>query len=146
MNSSLCFFWLEWPSNHQCTIQKILFWDFMDKMKLSPRGQFNWSVFFFSWEQFFYHFFFGSPLTPSFFLGSSYLPPLTYRASSYQPTSPPTSVCAHFHRLSFRPRESLSSSKLQERKIHNSFKGWELQECPSKRSFNVVAAGAQKQE
>ncbi len=40
--------WLEWPSTHQCTIQKIPFWDFMDAMKLSPRGQCSWSVFFFS--------------------------------------------------------------------------------------------------
>jgi hypothetical protein len=28
--------WLEWPSTHQGTIQKIPFWDFMDGMKLSP--------------------------------------------------------------------------------------------------------------
>jgi hypothetical protein len=40
----------------------------------------------------------------------------------------------------------LSNSKLQEHEIHRSFKGWELQECPSKRSFNVVAARAQKLE
>ncbi len=46
--------WLEWPSTHQCTIQKILFWDFMDGMKLFPRGQFKWSaVFIFFWVLFF---------------------------------------------------------------------------------------------
>ncbi len=36
---------LEWPGTR--TIEKILFWDFMDGMKLSPRGQFLWSVVFF---------------------------------------------------------------------------------------------------
>ncbi len=40
----------------------------------------------------------------------------------------------------------MSNSELQECKIHRSFKGWELQECPSKKSFNVVAAREQKLE
>jgi hypothetical protein len=40
--------------------------------------------------------------------------------------SPPTSFCTHFHHQSFWPKESLSSSKLHEHKIHKSFKGWEL--------------------
>jgi hypothetical protein len=44
---------LEWPSTHQCTIQKIPFWDFMDGMKVSPSGQFTWSVFYFSSALFF---------------------------------------------------------------------------------------------
>jgi hypothetical protein len=44
---------LEWPSTHQCTIQKIPFWDSMDGMKLSPRGQFTWSVFLFFFCSFF---------------------------------------------------------------------------------------------
>ncbi len=46
--------WLEWPSTHQCTIQKILFRNFMDGMKLFPRGQFTWSaIFIFFWVLFF---------------------------------------------------------------------------------------------
>jgi hypothetical protein len=36
----------------------------------------------------------------------------------------------------------LSISNLQEYEIHRSFKGWELQECPNKRSFNMVVARA----
>jgi len=92
---------LERPSTHQCTIQKIMFWDFMDGMKLSPRGQFLSSVIFilffscaFSWVLLFSFFFqltffsFGPSwrvifflphLTPSFFFFfDSYLPPLDY--------------------------------------------------------------------
>ncbi len=84
---------LEWPSTHQCSIQKIPFWYFMDGMKLSPRGQFTWSVFFFfpsapffsqldffSLDQFlfpgksfFLSLFFWPTPDPKFFLGSSYL-------------------------------------------------------------------------
>ncbi len=65
--------WLEWPSTQQCTIQKIPFLDFMDGMKLSPRGQFTWSVvLIFFWAFFFLTLFssqlavfsFGPPLTP----------------------------------------------------------------------------------
>jgi len=63
----------EWPSTHQCTIQNIPFWDFMDGMKLFPRGQFLWSVVLFFPSDFF----FGSWL---FFLPGSLLiffPPTT---------------------------------------------------------------------
>ncbi len=85
-----CVFWLEWPITHQCTIQKILFWGFMDKMKLSPRDQFTCfsqaQFFFFLGTVFLSLFFLGPPLAPSFFLGSSHLPQPTYRPSSYQPT------------------------------------------------------------
>jgi hypothetical protein len=38
---------LEWPSTHQCTIQKILFWDFLDVMKPNPRTGFWVHSFFF---------------------------------------------------------------------------------------------------
>jgi hypothetical protein len=66
-------FWrLEWPSTHQCNIQKLPFWDFMDGMKLSPRGQFIWSVcIYFFWA------FFSLTPDPKFWGGggSSYLPP-----------------------------------------------------------------------
>jgi len=44
----------EWTSTHQCTIPKIPFWDFMDGMKLSPRGQFTWSLFIFFTARFFF--------------------------------------------------------------------------------------------
>ncbi len=113
------FAWLEWPSTHQCTIQKIHFWDFMDGMKLSPRGQyfffllvlfspgtfFSLAQFFFSGDSFFITFFFGPPLTPSFFWEaptySNHLPPFflptTYIPSSCWPPPPLTSFCAHFH-------------------------------------------------
>ncbi len=105
------------------------------------------SVFFFFCEQFFYHLFFGPPLTPSFFWEAPTYPnpPITLLPTN-SPTSlilltpsPPTSFCFHFHCQSFWPKKSLSSSKLHESKIHKSFKGWELLECPNKRSFNVVA-------
>ncbi len=109
---------------------------------------------FISWNSFFYHFFFVPPLTPSFFWEvHTYPNPPTPLLPTNPPTSlilltpyPPTSFCTHFHRQSFQPRESLTSSKLKEPKIHKSFKGYELQECPSKRSFNVMAEGARKQE
>ncbi len=95
-----CVFWLEWPSTHQCTIQKIPFWDFMDKMKLSPRGQFTWSVYvfflcsFFPLAQYFFlgtvflSLFFWPTPDPKFFLGSSYLPQPTYlpHPADYLPT------------------------------------------------------------
>jgi hypothetical protein len=55
------------PRTCQCTIQKIPFWDFMDGMKLSPRGHFTWSLDFFILELFF----FGS-------LSLFYLPGLTF--------------------------------------------------------------------
>jgi hypothetical protein len=100
-HSTPTFAWLEWPSTHQCTIQKIPFWDFMDGMKLSPRGQyfffpsgpffpryiFSPSSVFFLWGQFFYHLFFWPTPDPKFFLGSSYLPP------TYLPTHLPPSSC-----------------------------------------------------
>jgi hypothetical protein len=35
---------LEWANTYQRTIQKLLFWDFMDGMKLSHIGQFIWSL------------------------------------------------------------------------------------------------------
>jgi hypothetical protein len=62
-----------WPSvihGNRClaAIQKTPFWDFMDGMKLPPKGQFTWSVvFFFSLERFSYHVFFFLALI--FFLG-----------------------------------------------------------------------------
>ncbi len=81
--------WLEWPSTHQCTIQKILFRNFMDGMKLFPRGQFTWSaIFIFFWVLFFllisfsqltvfsprppfwFLFIFWPPLTPYYFLAT----------------------------------------------------------------------------
>ncbi len=49
---------LEGPSTHQCTIQNIPFWDFMDGMKLSPKSQFTWSLVFFILEPFFFSCFF----------------------------------------------------------------------------------------
>jgi hypothetical protein len=112
-----------WVTQHPPvhTIQKIPFWNFMDGMKLSPRGQFIRSVFFsfsfsghffplaqfFSfWGQSFYLFIFPSPLIPSFFWELLPTPQPTYHPSSYQPTylphpadcSPPTSFCSHLHR------------------------------------------------
>jgi hypothetical protein len=110
---------LEWPSTHLCTIQKIPFWNFMDGMNLSPRGQFIWSevfvffflAFFFLSDFFFFfggahcfsswaHFgliFFPATLTTIFFWGNSYLPlQPTYHLSSYQPIYLP-----HYARPSF---------------------------------------------
>ncbi len=93
----------EWPSTHQCTIQNIPFWDFMDGMKLFPRGQFLWSVVLFFPSGFFFGswlFFlpgslliFFSPTTLDtifFFLELLPTPPTylpTYRPSSYLPHS-----------------------------------------------------------
>ncbi len=88
----------EWPSIHQCTIQKIPFWDFMDGMKLYPRGQFFGSVVLFFPSDFFFGsslffllgsllIFFSPPtLTPFFLFGTSTYP-------SNLPTAlPPTSL------------------------------------------------------
>jgi len=116
-HSTPTFAWLEWASTHQCTIQKIHFWDFMDGMKLSPRSQyfffllvlfspgtyFSLAQFLFSGDSFFITFFFGPPVTPSFFWEAP-----TYPQPTYQPTyhphladpSPPTSFCAHLHHQS----------------------------------------------
>jgi len=109
---------LEWRSTHQCTIQKIPFWDFMDGMNLSPRGKFIWSeVFFlplgllFSLRPFFFcgsslFFFLGSfrfysflhhPNHHFFLGGNSYLPlQPTYHPSSYQPIYLPHSAHPSF--------------------------------------------------
>jgi len=77
--------WLEWPSTHQCTIQKILLWDFMDGMKLATRGQFLWSVvFFFAWALLF---------SSDFLLGSSLFFLLGYLLINYFFPPPLTPVC-----------------------------------------------------
>ncbi len=94
---------LEWPSTHQCTIQKISFWDFMDGMKLSSQGSVAWSVKNISlWN--FIHLFLSFPGLP-FYLNFSptNLNPKPYHPSSYQPiylphpTNPPSShsFCNH---------------------------------------------------
>ncbi len=44
---------LEWPSTQQCTIQIILFWDFMDGMKCSPGVSLFGHTFFFPSDIFF---------------------------------------------------------------------------------------------
>jgi hypothetical protein len=102
--------WLEWLSTHQCTIQKIPFWDFIDGMKLSPTwsasfyffpsGPFCPFTLFFSWGSFFFnHVFFGHTPDPKFFFGTSYLPPPTYLPPSLLPTHlpPSTSFSTHLH-------------------------------------------------
>ncbi len=94
--------WPEWPSTHQCTIQKIPFWDFMDGMKLSPGVSLLDQYFyffrarFFSLAQFFFFLgtvflslFFGPPLTPSFF-GEA--PTYPNPPTSLLPTIPLTSL------------------------------------------------------
>ncbi len=64
---SLFFLFLT-DSGHGQLFEKTPFWDFMDGMKLPPKGQFTWSVvFFFSLERFSYHVFFFLALI--FFLG-----------------------------------------------------------------------------
>ncbi len=96
---------LEWENTHQCTIQKIPFWDFMVGMKLSPRGQFTWSVvfFFFKLGLFFsLTFIFVPPsLNPIFFLRNSYLLlQLTYPfnlPTSLPPPNPSTSPYLPHH-------------------------------------------------
>ncbi len=107
------------------TIQKIPFWDFMDGRKLSPRGQFIWSVYIYFFWAFFSQlvffppspvflllgtvflslFFSPSPLIQVFFGELPPTPQLTSHRSSYQPTylphpadcSPPTSFGSHLH-------------------------------------------------
>ncbi len=103
-----------WASTHQCTIQKIPFWDLMDGMKLSPRGQFTWSRDFFFFCSFFFPArffslaqsfflatvllsrFFRPPLTPSFFWEAPTYPPNLNPTSQptypLLPTNPPTSL------------------------------------------------------
>ncbi len=95
---------LEW---HRKTIP---FWDFMDGMKLSPWGQFAWSVvFIFLWAFFFSYFFFftqldvffswaslliffwgGPPLTPYYFLATPTYP--SNLPTGLPPTNPSTSL------------------------------------------------------
>ncbi len=107
-------FWLRSHLSHPApTIapsKKLPFWDFMDGMKLFPRGQFTWSVvffFFFSPSHFFpgpflfLPLFFCIPpsLNPIFFwellpTPPTYLP--TYLPSTTQPIYLPP-ICAHFH-------------------------------------------------
>ncbi len=90
----------EWASTHQCTIQKIPFWDFMDGMKLYPRGQLFWLVvlifpsdLFLGADCFFIPgslliYFFPTNLDTIFSFWNSYLPlQPTYRPSSYLPHS-----------------------------------------------------------
>jgi hypothetical protein len=108
---ALCIRGLSDPATHQCTIQKIPFWGFMDGMKVSPRGQFTWSVFFFQpnfyslaqfflfWGQFLFHFFFGPPLNQRFFYGKLLLTtllPTNPPPSLMLPTPPHLTICAHF--------------------------------------------------
>jgi len=99
-----------WPSTHQCTIEKIPFWDFMDGMKLSPRDQFTWSVVFFPGPFFVSCFFFPRshslfscaiflrlaffflsphPWTQNFFLGTPTYP--SNLPTSLPPPNPSTS-------------------------------------------------------
>ncbi len=109
--------WLEWPSTHQCTIQKIPFWNFMDGMKLFPRGQFTWSTvfifflglffprnFFFPAHCFFlqglpFHFiFFWPPLTPYVFWQLLPIPQI-YLLPFLPQTHLPPSCCHASHLL-----------------------------------------------
>ncbi len=113
--------WIEWPtgvlvgvgslyppSTHHCTIQKIPFWDFMNGMKLSFRGQLTWSILFIFFQSFIFlsslffflgllfDFSFGATLDPILFFGNSYLPfQPTYCHASFQPIylPPPASFC-----------------------------------------------------
>ncbi len=114
---------LEWATTHQCTIQKIPFWDFMDGMKLSHRGQFTWSIdlffllllfflaryfslvqFFFSGNNFIIIFFLAHPWPQVFFWEAPTDPPNLNPPSSHilLAPSPPISFCTHFHCQSFR--------------------------------------------
>jgi hypothetical protein len=141
--------WLEWPSTHQGTIQKIPFWDFMDGMKLSPGvsllGQyfifFFWSFFsqldfFFLGTIFLSLFFFPHPW-PQVFFGK--LLPTHNLPTALLPTNPPTSLILQTppypppFALTYiaRGRDNLSSSKLQD-KLRN-------METQGKRSFNMMA-------
>ncbi len=77
---------LEWPSTHQCSIQKFPFWDFLDVMKPNPRTGFWVHSFFFPIHpaltfhgKFFFFFFFPQP--------PLYLPP----TFPFLPLSPPFS-------------------------------------------------------
>ncbi len=99
-------FRLEWPNTHQCTIQKNSFWDFMDGMKLSPKGKFIWLVeFYFLLGLFFpLDFFFGSSLffLPSFFLFIFFIASLDtilfWELLCTPPTYlPPFLLLAHLH-------------------------------------------------
>ncbi len=100
---------------------------FFSQLDFFPVAQFFFSFL----EQFSYHFYFAHPWH-QVFLGKL-LPTPTHLLPFFLPTHlPPSSCwppphhsfCGHFHRQSFQPRESLSSSELRERK--------ELQEFRSK--------------
>jgi hypothetical protein len=131
---------LEWPSTHQCSIQKIPFCDFMDGMKLSPRGQFTWSVFsfsfcsffsqldFFSLDQFFFPgksffitFFLAHPW-PQVFFGKLLPTPTTYRPSSYQPPTSPHPAGPLPHSPPFALTSITRASDLERIWVAQSFK------------------------
>ncbi len=110
------------------------------------------SVFFFFFGTVFYHIFFCSPLTPSLFLGSSYLPQPTYHLSSYQPTPHPPSfaltsitTASDLGRAwithSFRSKKSTWASRARSFRIAQARAAstWWQQERKSKRSLKVVA-------
>jgi hypothetical protein len=97
-------------------------WDFMDGMKLSPRGQFTWSVFYFSSRPFFFQpnfyslsqfSFFGGPFLFHLFLAHPWIKvcigkllPTPNLPTALLPTNPPPSlmlptpphptICTHF--------------------------------------------------
>ncbi len=94
---------------------------------------------FFSLAQFFYHFSFGPPLTPSFFWEaltySNHLPPFflpthLLPSSCWPPPHSPPFALTSIARASDLER-TWSSSKLQDHQVHNSLKSQEFQECCS---------------
>ncbi len=130
------FIWLEWPSTHECTIQKTPLSEFMDGMKLSPRGQFTWLVFFFLVLLFsaqfllpssvFFFFFPGDSFYSTFFLAHPWIKvffgkllPTSNLPTTLLPTNPPPSlmlltpphptICVHFQcpPMLFSPSSSL---------------------------------------
>jgi len=147
---------------------KIPFWDFMDGMKLSPRGQFTWSVYifffcsFFSPSSVFLSIFFGPPFTPSFFFGKL-LPTPTHLPPFFLPTHIPPSSCwpSPHPRPPFALTSIAKASNLKRAWVVQNFKSvkpigasraknfksalargastWWQQEHKSKRSFKVVA-------
>ncbi len=118
------------------TSQEIPFWDFMDGVKLSPRGQFTWSVvflfffFFFPCSHFFLDRFFFFWVPPSlnqiFFSGNSYLllqlPSTTqpiYLPPSHLRSLPQRFSCHHHHKRSLGggQQELVSLGAMQKEKV-----------------------------
>jgi hypothetical protein len=103
------FMGLQWRSTHQCTIQKTPFWDFMDGMKLSPRGQFTWSAVFLI--LFFSQFTVCSPGPPFWLICFWVTPdPILFFGNSYLPLQP--TYCSSYHPPSALPPTFASSSVL----------------------------------